>query len=958
MIYNPKFVSTIKKILSVVCNHCYRLPLISKERETKIVLNEKRRRMIMSLKPSRRLEMVKNLLGNDAGKCPFSTKKGKKDLYCPTFVKVVPSEGGIGFSENPSHRGGKKEDTGKTPKRDYVVRDVYNILINIGGTPEDNEHNELLGLTKEHMRGFFVSHMLVPPPVYRQRTNLGKSHALSLCVQRVMTACVQYQINVSLLDTEIKLFDALEEYIKEWDKIIKGKKGVARGQVGGTRVDFASRATMYPAKIPLGVGLVPARAARDGLYVPATITAENIDYYQQLYFDGKIHSHKKMKNGNLGRWVNISYNNIQDRSFHFLEIGDQIRAEIGNGSIDRSADLYMTGRQPTQNLLNMHSAFARIIEADPKIWSLFGEDYTSSLSFNMMGAIAGDFDGDQNPMTAPQLEEAIVDMMNMLHVRYMRTYQNPTSAIGFSHNATIAFMILSILPDFYEVVSEISEDQVEKVLLELIPKSNRDKYRLNSKATQEEKKVHFREMLELKARYLHKLGEFMDTHPRRFHFKYIGEVPKGKYIVKIPSISKALFDNCIYTYAFDKYREKFDEKLSKYGVHKYSGRGLISSIFPSTFAYENNSKKNKVVIKEGIFIKGILTDSVVGTGPGGIMDRITLFYHNEDPNIEHLPGRANLLAAAVSNNGLFMTSTFIEQYGATVSYQDLDYLGAQDADPRIRKAFNEMRLDVLKMKTSDNPYEEQEYLDRVQKKANTLMGLANIIDKQRIDEYKILKEQHEKNPSIKLPPPSTPVYNYEMDEKEYKKKEEEGTLTEYDRNVRFIKNGIIMLSEFGSGAKGKESNLARIAVYGGVQTVMGSMLKQTVTGNKRITVMNRIGSLDPESIGNVMGSYAKGYTVLESHVHSQADRVGQSSTAITSGKLGTIQRELQIAMNNVESYQGGTVSNGKILEYVSGCDGLDSLYLMQIEAENDKFYLPLDIKGQVSALVEVMDDRV
>jgi len=174
-----------------------------------------------------------------------------------------------------------------------------------------------------------------------------------------------------------------------------------------------------------------------------------------------------------------------------------------------------------------------------------------------------------------------------------------------------------------------------------------------------------------------------------------------------------------------------DDRLEKYSVPKFSGRGLFSSFLPPDLYYFYRDKdKGDVVIKEGILISGTITTAHVGSRQGSIIHVIAKEMGNER-------------AADFVSDLYFVATRYMETIGASVGMSDVMLGESEVTRPRSefddkieRMSFREAPMDftikramakVIKSVESmgyplANPIEEEKREGQIKAYLNTAEG--------------------------------------------------------------------------------------------------------------------------------------------------------------------------------------------------------------------------------------------
>jgi len=107
--------------------------------------------------------------------------------------------------------------------------------------------------------------------------------------------------------------------------------------------------------------------------------------------------------------------------------------------------------------------------------------------------------------------------------------------------------------------------------------------------------------------------------------------------------------------------ETLGTRLAKYGIDPRSGYGLISAVFPNDFDYDKMVKiENRsvhILIKDGVFIKGLLSKDTLGNKDGSIISEM----------YKQLGGLATV---DFMSDIQFVVREFLQQHGLTVGIDD------------------------------------------------------------------------------------------------------------------------------------------------------------------------------------------------------------------------------------------------------------------------------------------------
>ena len=201
---------------------------------------------------------------------------------------------------------------------------------------------------------------------------------------------------------------------------LNGKGGRVRGNLMGKRVDFSARSVITPdANLNINQLGVP-KAVATHITFPEVVNNRNKNYLLKLIQNGPdVHPGAKIlerKNGD-----NISLRYI-DRDSIVLENGDIVHRHMMDG------DPVLFNRQPTLHRMSMMCHIAKIM----KEGSTFRMNVADTKPYN------ADFDGDEMNMHNPQEEEAVAELLNLAAVpRQIISPANNKSIVGIFQDSLL-----------------------------------------------------------------------------------------------------------------------------------------------------------------------------------------------------------------------------------------------------------------------------------------------------------------------------------------------------------------------------------------------------------------------------------------------------------------------------------------------------------------------------------------
>lgn len=361
-------------------------------------------------------------------------------------------------------------------------------------------------------------------------------------------------------------------------------------------------------------------------------------------------------------------------------------------------------------------------------------------------------------------------------------------------------------------------------------------------------------------------------------------------------------------------REDFNNRLKYYGVPEYSGRALVSSVFPKDFVYSEAVNKRKVLrtgkmetvdIREGILISGQLRKKHLGTARNSIIQQLILQYPRIDPF--ERPVAANVITKLHR-----ILDDFIEEYGFTVSLKDV-YGIPPDKEAALKEEINKSLKDItaLGSPNGDRPHD----MALMARKSKALSEL--------------------------------------------KKKILDAAAAGFSKD-----NNISIMTKKGAGAKGDEFNIAQITTALGQQYVRGGLPARRIgpLGQKRFSPYNQINDHSPESNGFIKNSYNDGLDPQELFTILLAGREGNINTAMTTGQIGDLNRAMGRTLESIIQAQNGAVvsTTGTFIApyYNSALSAQRPHWVDYPWVSSFTFTNPTSIAEKLNASVGILPDHV
>lgn len=296
-------------------------------------------------------------------------------------------------------------------------------------------------------------------------------------------------------------------------------------------------------------------------------------------------------------------------------------------------------------------------------------------------------------------------------------------------------------------------------------------------------------------------------------------------------------------------------RLKRYNINPYSGKALLSVLFPEDFNYFYNDKP---YILEGVLISSSLNKDQVGVNHRSIIQELYKQYGEESVK--------NFLT-----DGPIIINKWLEETGFSVGYDDCidievdengnEYNANQrQVDIKMKEIDNKL-WEINQDITSDDPYEKMLKESRISDLVNFNKTLG----------AEIAKKQLSKN-----------------------------------------NNSIGVMTE--EGAKSKGSNANVISMFGSVgqQFLKGKRLNFYLTNNTRTLAYFDPNSSDIKARGFVESSYLKGLSAEEFFFIHTSGRENLIDTALKTQDTGTNQRHM------MKSFENGISGNDNSLRNIFG----------------------------------------
>jgi len=305
------------------------------------------------------------------------------------------------------------------------------------------------------------------------------------------------------------------------------------------------------------------------------------------------------------------------------------------------------------------------------------------------------------------------------------------------------------------------------------------------------------------------------------------------------------------------YLSSLPARLAKYRVPRYSGKALLSLLFPDNFLY---NKKGLLII-EGVVIFGKMKKGIVGVSQRSL--------------VQELIKNCGLSSAVhFLTYGPQIIDRWLLEYGFSIGLKDVIIFDEEGNDI----------VDKIKQK------ELKEAFDKV-------YSLLPVISKKKNGAIAKLESEY-----IEARIFETINFSQNI----AKKLAKEAFSGEGNKRMNSLG---VMSSEDGSGAKGTIGNIGQIVGSVGQMTYGGARLKASITNGTRLLPTFFPNDPDPTTHGFIVNSFVRGLTPPELFFLQAGGREGLINTSITTSQTGYTQRRLIKAMESTSINYDGSVRN-------------------------------------------------
>lgn len=299
-------------------------------------------------------------------------------------------------------------------------------------------------------------------------------------------------------------------------------------------------------------------------------------------------------------------------------------------------------------------------------------------------------------------------------------------------------------------------------------------------------------------------------------------------------------------------------RCAKFGIEYYSGRSLISVVFPENLTYVHGKPgdSDHIEIRNGILVKGILRKSNIGTGEKSLVQVIYKLYSTKE-------------ADRFINEILKIADWFVMWHGFSIGHHSF----VTNRKEIRGKIFNEINL---------------------------IQGRFYNLGPMPTDPTELFFWKR--------------VLHGMMDRVLQMGKE-------IGNKVLLKSNPLNVLGTDGCAAKGSYMNTSQITALLGCQKIKGDIQEAEFNGGTRVLVTFLPGDCSLESIGYVSQSFYDGMTPSALFSHMSASREGLVDTANNTSVIGYTHRRLEKALEDTIFNSRGMISSisGKIYVFTYSC---------------------------------------
>ena len=374
-------------------------------------------------------------------------------------------------------------------------------------------------------------------------------------------------------------------------------------------------------------------------------------------------------------------------------------------------------------------------------------------------------------------------------------------------------------------------------------------------------------------------------------------------------LNDVIFDSALAKVADRPQVKSLKMRLKRHGVPWGSARALFSAALPETFYYNNVNKndrlkiQNRVVIKDGVLLRGVIEKDAIGVGKGYLMVQMN----------KQLGGKAVI---DFMSDVQFILLEFMALRGLTVGIDDCIPANAgfqRDLDRDIAA----MSKKVVEISSNNLPTNTINYsLSGVHRGPAQISSIsAEAVDRKITELVNAVKTNAE------------------------------NTMLKYFT----IWNSLRVMTE--SGAKGSLLYATQISSMLGQQKVGGKRIPANLEGGRSLPVYQPYDKT-PEARGFCKNSFSTGMSPSEFFFHAQGGREGLIDTAVNTAQTGFLQHQLIKYMEDITTDTLGCVraTNDTIIQPIYGGDGFDPSKLNNVKVAGKSMPFFVDLVQFVEML--------
>ena len=298
---------------------------------------------------------------------------------------------------------------------------------------------------------------------------------------------------------------------------------------------------------------------------------------------------------------------------------------------------------------------------------------------------------------------------------------------------------------------------------------------------------------------------------------------------------------------------------------RYSGKSIVSLIFPKDFSIELQGIMGKIKIVDGKFIEGILDAKAVGSSGTKIIQEIYIRYGSK--TTEEFMSKLSKLALYASASG-GMTLSVKDYYPSNAMLKEREEVLKEvfKKNDELHTAYKEKKLEPLAGYTRKETYE--------------MLTLAQLDEARSLVEKSIKKYLTLEDKAFLLP------------------------------QVK---------------ARGNITNLIQITMFLGQQSIRGERPSRGYKG--RVLPYFKRGDVSPRAKGFITSSFLDGMDPVELYMHAIGARDAAMGKSLLTAVSGYLQRRLINALQDLYVKEDLSVrdASGAIIQTIYGGDGIDPI---------------------------------